>query len=444
MRYALVAAVLPAGPAGQAALGAPEAGTHGPYGMAADRCALCHRSHAAQGPSSLLVRGLPQAPLCFQCHDTAGTGANTRVQAQYADPFVPANSPATGSYYRHDALAPDSGHTLAEEDEFGGVSNRHNECGDCHNPHTASAEASVQTAAGWTAPGQLTYVSGVSVVNGAARTAPTYAWLDGAQAKVTYEYEVCLKCHSGWTVLPAKDPLHPSWWAEDKGVELNPANGSVHPIEAPGKNTTDAMANSLAGTSPYKLWSFTTDSTIRCVNCHGDYRKFNPVTPPAADSDLAPHANAYRGNLMQNYRDRNLKPFTEPYQSGDFALCYMCHAEAPFADGSGSIRADTNFRYHGLHLGGIRNRGNLDGDIDTPGAGRGNAVCADCHFRIHSTAFAGDFRTSPPQSGTDAGLVNFAPTVTGNVGYVAWDRSGTKTGTCTLTCHGYSHEDASY
>jgi hypothetical protein len=108
-----------------------------------------------------------------------------------------------------------------------------------------------------------------------------------------------------------------------QGVELNPANLSFHPIEAPGKNTSRRWPNSLAGTSPYKLWSFTTDSTIRCVNCHGDYRKFDTTTPPAAGSDLAPHANAYRGNLMQNYRDRELKPYTEPYQSGDFALCFM-------------------------------------------------------------------------------------------------------------------------
>jgi hypothetical protein len=34
--------------------------------------------------------------------------------------------------------------------------------------------------------------------------------------------------------------------------------------------------------------------------------------------------------------------------------------------------------------------------------------------------------------------------VTQNVGVVEWSRTGTKTGTCTLTCHGYSHEDASY
>ena len=76
-------------------------------------------------------------------------------------------------------------------------------------------------------------------------------------------------------------------------------------------------------------------------------------------------------------------------------------------------------------------------------AGRGDALCAECHFRVHSNATGGDFRTEP-QSGTRAGLVNFAPNVTQNVGVVDWTRTGTRTGTCTLTCHGYNHEDASY
>jgi predicted CXXCH cytochrome family protein len=442
MQYALITDTLAGSPL-SAAFGGSTVDIHGPYGMAADQCAFCHSSHAAQGSSALTVSALPQSTLCFQCHDSAGTGATSKVQAQFVDPSVPANSPSTGSYYRHDALASGSGHTLATENEFGGVSNRHSECSDCHNPHDAAAAASVETPNGWTAPGQLTGISGIAVANGGANSAPNYAFLDGATGKVTLEYQLCLKCHSGSTVLLSKDPLHPSWWAEDKGIEFNPANGSFHPIEAPGKNATTAMANSLAGTSPYKLWTFTTDSTIRCVNCHGDSRKFDTTSPPAAGSDLSPHADQYRGILIQNYRDRSLKLFTEPYQSSDFALCYVCHAEAPFSDASGSPRTDTNYRYHGFHLTSIRNFGNINGDIDTAGAGRGDAICSECHFRSHSTAFAGDFRTSP-QSGTDAGLVNFAPDVTPYNGVIEWIRTGPSSGTCTLTCHGKGHEDASY
>jgi hypothetical protein len=53
-------------------------------------------------------------------------------------------------------------------------------------PHTATGAASAETAAGWTVPGQLTSIPGVSVTNGAANTVPTYALLDGSAAKTTF------------------------------------------------------------------------------------------------------------------------------------------------------------------------------------------------------------------------------------------------------------------
>ena len=124
-RYVLVA---PAAPGGMAI------DVHGPYGMAADQCAFCHSTHTAQGTASLVVSSLPQSSLCFRCHDTLGSGATSNVQAQYTDPLVPQNSPSTGSYYRHDALASGSGHTLATDVEFGGVSNRHTVCGSPRSP----------------------------------------------------------------------------------------------------------------------------------------------------------------------------------------------------------------------------------------------------------------------------------------------------------------------
>ncbi len=273
-----------------------------------------------------------QAALCFTCHD--GSGSNLDTQAQFTNPAVPANDAATRSYYRHDAAtAPTvpNTHSLAGNDEFGGVSNRHSECGDCHNSHIASSTASTQLSDGWTVAGQQTAVSGVSVANGAAGSAPTYTFLNGTVGSApTREYQICLKCHSGFTTLPSSAGQPPSRQALDKGIELNPSTSSYHPVEAAGTNATAQMAGSLAGTSPYKLWNFTTDSTVRCVNCHGDPGKFDATTPPAAGSDLAPHTSQFRSLLIQGYRDRELKGRYEAYAAADFALCYVCHAEAPF------------------------------------------------------------------------------------------------------------------
>ena len=421
---------------------------HAAYTLTSDTCAACHRAHVSQG-TSLTATANPQATLCLACHD--GTGASTNVAVQYADPFVPANDASTASYYRHDALAA-STHTSAGENEFQDASgqpilNRHSECSDCHQPHRATSGASTQTTSGWTLTGREIGISGVSVQNGAAGAAPTYGFLDGdAAAPVEYEYQLCLKCHSGFTVLPARQAGAPSQWAIDKGIEFNPANRSYHPIEAPGTNTTRAMAGSLAstGTSPYKLWAFTTGSTVRCVNCHADPWSLTAGTAPPAGADLDPHVSPNRGLLLANYQDRVLEPADAPYDASDFALCYLCHAEAPFVDASGQWRDDTNFRFHGLHVSQLANKGPGGTSIDTPGAGGGNAICAECHFRVHSTAARNDFRVDVQQTGSDGRLVSFAPDVTPNGGTLSWDSTGEGSGSCTLTCHGEPHGAEQY
>lgn len=415
---------------------------HGPYTLTSDQCGICHRAHSAKAPN-LLVKG-SQGTLCLSCHD--GTGANANVQAQYSL-VRPVNNPEAREYYSHDALAP-SKHTSAELDEFGGVSDRHSECADCHNSHRAKAAPnSVQTTDGWDASGRLAGVSGVSVKNGLADTAPAYTFLNGSTSVMTREYQLCFKCHSGATTLPPPIAGMPSTDYLDKAVEFNPNNPSFHPVESPGKNGTKAMAASLAGTSPYKLWDFTVGSTIRCLNCHAS--STTPDIPPAsADSALAPHTSANRGILLRNYKDRVLKTGTEAYSAMDFALCYVCHGEAPFVANAATSpdpagRDQTNFSLHSKHvseLAGVPG-GTAITDINTPGAGQGNAICAECHFRLHSTTYKVD---TQGQKVNGSRLVNFAPNVMPNGATLSWTQGATGGGSCTLTCHGVSHDGYSY
>jgi hypothetical protein len=227
-------------------------------------------------------------------------------------------------------------------DEFAGVLNRHSACSDCHNPHTVNAGLPQQTAGGWTASGAQTGITGVNA---------SIAW----QNPINYEYELCLKCHSRYTVL--LNSTTPTYNKTDKAGELDPTSASYHPIEAAGQNNTAEMQNSLNGG---KLWQLTTGSTIRCTMCHGNYRLVgNPPTPnsPATTARLAPHSSKYRSLLIANYRDRDLKLSSEVYNSNDFTLCYLCHSEAPFATGSDLPRTDTNYRLHGMHLTGIAGQG---------------------------------------------------------------------------------------
>jgi hypothetical protein len=129
----------------------------------------------------------------------------------------------------------------------------------------------------------------------------------------------------------------------------------------------------------------------------------------------------------------------DPYAASDFGLCYVCHAEAPMVDDSGDVRTDTNFSWHGFHVNTIAGIGIGGTDIDTPGAGRGDAICAECHYRIHGTALATGANAQAPR------LVNFAPNVRAVGGVLSFTpASGSNLGYCTLNCHGKTHTGYGY
>lgn len=426
---AAIAFVALAGLLGLAALPSPASADppspHVSGGATTDTCAACHRNHTGQ--NDRLQGSVPQSTLCFTCHD--GTGSMYDVKTEYADVAVPPNGDppndeTTSSFYSHGWPGP-STHTSARVDEFAVVLNRHAECSDCHNPHSLTPVDAVVTGTGWLASGSLGGTAGV------AATAPL-TWRD----PLAYEYELCLKCHSSYTQLLTY--TDPSEQKTDKAAEFNPNNASYHPVFAPGKNTTTAMDESLAGGS---LWQFTTASTIRCVNCHAN-GSLLPGTPTWYGK-LAPHASQNRGLLLANYRDRDLKPASEAYSAADFDLCFLCHSSAPFATGGEDEppRADTNFRLHGFHLAGISDDGGGSDslDIDTPGAGQGNAICAECHFELHSTS-------SAPYEGNQGYSrgVNFAPNVEPLTGFISPHWSGPTSRTCALVCHGKDHDAETY
>ena len=416
---AAIALVALAGLSGLAALPSPASADspspHVSAGATTDTCAACHRNHTGQ--NERLLESVPQSTLCFTCHD--GTGSRYNVAAEYSDVSVPVNDATTSSFYSHAWPGP-STHTSAREDEFSGVLNRHAECSDCHNPHTLTPADAVVTGTGWLASGSLSGTAGV------AATTPL-TWRN----PLAYEYELCLKCHSSYTQLLTY--IKPSEQKTDKAAEFDPANASYHPVLAPGKNTTTAMDNSLAGGS---LWQFTSASTIRCLNCHGNGSL--AAGSPTWYGKLAPHASENRGLLLANYRDRDLKPALEAYSSADFELCFLCHSSAPFSDSSRAPRDDTNFELHGLHLSDIDDGGDGSLDIDTLGAGQGNSLCAECHFELHSTRFA-----PWPENQDYSHGVNFAPNVQPSSGDVAPSWSAADR-TCSLVCHAVTHDQEDY
>jgi hypothetical protein len=167
---------------------------------------------------------------------------------------------------------------------------------------------------------------------------------------------------------------------------------------------------------------------------------------PGAGDRLDNHASANRGILLGNYRDRTVNLAADTYAAPDFQLCYLCHADAPFSNQSKDPQQDTRFPLHGTHISYLTGKGTSTAtDIDAAGAGAGNAICAECHFRLHSSV------TKVGEQGVYGGLVNFAPDVT-DLSATSWvtatDGNGKVTGSCALTCHGRTHTlwavDSSY
>ena len=241
----------------------------------------------------------------------------------------------------------------------------------------------------------------------------------------------------------------------DKAIEFNPNNQSFHPIEAKGTNQTDGdgraaspvRRRSSSGTSrrqhdplpelPRRQRKY--DTTLPAP---GGAARAPATTSPRMRTSRGPRRPRVPGILIQTYQYGSLNAPTEDYAASDFALCYTCHAEAPFKDTTGdALRTDTNFRYHGLHVSGSQAR--------VPRARTSTRPMTAVAWRSAPSATSGSTRPPTPTGGQGSyqRLVNFAPNVTDSgsatapVGANAWDQNAK---TCTLTCHGQDHGPKGY
>lgn len=381
----------------------------------AGKCVNCHTPHGSRDGLGLVpnLEFFREEALCLACHDGSGP-ASTNVAAEVAKARAHPVTTTAGVHATSEGIAPAS------------FAARHAECTDCHNPHAARSGA------------VLSGTSRVQVTNGAAGTVPTYTAVPASNTGPVREYELCFKCHSSWTTRPAGQT--------DLAVVLNPANESFHPIEGPGRNSTSTMSNSLDGGSG--LPRLSTNSVITCADCHNSDALPRTVSVASAYTGTVPSgphgSNASTANaalsgaiLRAPYRVA-LKPRanSNDFQNEDFGLCFICHGTGPFRATNENARNDTSFRYHAFHLNRLFNQGSGAGDINTPGAGMGNAICRECHYNTHGN------KTAPfSQNRGYAKGVAFSPNVTGpgGTGQPTWTP-----GSCSLRCHGMNHNPETY
>ncbi|MFN8526070.1 MAG: cytochrome c3 family protein [Chloroflexota bacterium] len=312
-----------------------------PYGPDTAACAGCHRVHTAPGKEALR-KAWPEEQLCFTCHD--GTGA-PNIRAEFQKPY---RMPIAQTEYVHRTGEARTGSS------FSGAK-RHVECEDCHNPHEAGAVSHTLGTAYAAGPQQGVW--GVGAAWSSEWTAPTFTVKD----RVTYQYELCLKCHSTWA-FGANPPTSPTggFPETDQSVEFNPYNPSYHPVAAVGKNPFVRVGgSSYAGSL---LRGLTPASNLVCSDCHGSESQTGPTGPHGSNNPW----------ILRGAWNRTVG--TDGNQN---ALCFSCHAYNVYSSNASRDNPSvTGFSGEGknLHAAMVGARNKAFGDAPI--------TCMDCHVAI--------------------------------------------------------------
>lgn len=284
---------------------------HTPHTTVADNaCENCHNPHNAGGPPRLLNQ-LTEEDNCLDCHN--GNVAAADIRGDLLKPYA---HDVFGSAGVHDPTEPET------------VQQRHVECPDCHNPHTARNAPAVPPDAG----GRIAGSRGVDG-NG------------NPVAAIRFEYELCYRCHADSPDKPGSPTARQIVQANVR-LEFDPANPSFHPVEGPGQNPD----------VPSLLPPYTESSVIYCSDCHaGD-----------GGGAAGPHGSIYPQILKFSYETADNTP--ESFQA--YRLCYTCHDRTTIIDGTGNFAR----RVHRQHIVGEDTPCNVCHDPHGISIGQGNST----------------------------------------------------------------------
>jgi predicted CXXCH cytochrome family protein len=306
-------------------------------------CESCHTPHGAD-EGEWLLKG-DEEKLCAKCHN--GNVAESDVESEFRLPYghhVGRWRDVHDAYENIDPL----GRTLDGPDNDNIT--RHVECADCHNPHAAGTRKH--------APGTneasdvLRGVSGVKLTyGGTSGEPPTFKWVPAIPG-VSYEYEICMKCHSSWIWESLPPETSDGTIQTDVSVEFNPNNESYHAV----------IGESRASTFGDYVSPWTSRSKMYCSDCHrGDGTR----------SSSGAHASRVRFLLAGSYDRTTGRPGTGGH------LCFGCHRFSTYADPASSKSwTNTGFatknrkNLHAVHAGRKR--------TDT----KRTVVCRDCHAAV--------------------------------------------------------------
>jgi len=204
--------------------------------------------------------------------------------------------------------------------------------------------------------------------------------------------QLCFKCHETVSV-----PLIPREKRQDSiRIQFDPINPAYHPIRAVGKIGSQSLlppwipAPLVAGATPGPGVNLFPAS---CFTCHLG----------------KPHGTTSSALLRLNMVVTDGTPESPTV----YAHCYSCHDR-------NIILGDTTFMEHSRHI------------VDE------TTSCVTCHTPHGASLAAG------ATIANNIRLINFSTTEVTPIGAVSWVGTGNNSGSCTLVCHGESHNPESY
>lgn len=358
-----------------AAYSPPTGGTPATLGATVGgvKCMSCHFPHKASGSgtpgnfSANANAGFGKYLLSFQeeksCYNNSDRwgqttapchGNNAAAQKNIVD-LVASTKP---SRHNVDMNTTSSLHEATEARSAGwlvpGNTNWHVECADCHNPHTAGSTShttrppvpvvgpvppalantsslygtggvSVSVAPTWAGgQGTYSYLEPKGVVD-MARTAPG----------VSYEYQICLKCHSefAWrnSTAPNSPSFSPAAAMTDQAKEfMNTGVGnSFHPVAA----VTGRVVGTLV-TAPVNWQANRGNQTMYCSDCHN-----NNAAPPQG-----PHGSGENFILVAKFTDMySARGGGDAQKQPNGDLCFVCHDQNTYSQTTNLLNGGTNF-----------------------------------------------------------------------------------------------------
>ncbi len=327
--------------------------------VAENACENCHSPHNA-GLSQRLLNYQDEEIKCLVCHNSNVASTNILVQL---------NKPYSHNVYNYTQI-----HDASE----GALSiTKHVECEDCHNPHAAR---DFNTSAP-TVRGSNEGVQGINLSGGDVNP-------------VTYEYEICFRCHADSPDKPAS-PTSRQIEQNNVRFEFDIGNPSFHPVAGPGVNPD----------CPSLISPLNENSVIFCTDCHAS---------DGAGSPAGPHGSTYPQILKYNYSTADYTP--ESYQA--YELCYQCHDR--------NIITGRNFH------------GNFQRRVHRKHVVGENISCNACHDPHGISSTQGN-------STNNSHLINFDLSIVQPWnGQLRYEDTGSFSGRCFLSCHGVVHKPKRY